>query len=242
MARKSKSMAPNTTVTERAYFAIKRAILVGEIREGSFLSETEVRRKYGVGRTPFREACNRLHNERILEVVPHRGYFVPELSFRAVHDIFEARLILEAAIAELAASRAEADQLQELNSIERRLLSWANSGSSYEKVVKGNTEFHLCLAKMTQNRELFELAKRILEQTERLSYLEYRAAGFNKPLTKKLHGPIVQAISRRDPSAARKAVLNDIAQAQVVTAGYPTKLKPVTLTHPMGGRPHDLYK
>jgi DNA-binding GntR family transcriptional regulator len=226
MARKSKPAGPKPTLTEKAYHSIKRAILLGTIGEGTFLSESEIRRTFGIGRTPFREACNRLHNEQFLEVVPHRGYFVPELSFRTVHDLFEVRLVLEGAIAELAALRAKPDQLKELEAAERLILLCTDSSNDYEEVVKKNSDFHLCLAKMTQNRELVELARRILEHTERLSYLEYRGAGYKKQMTRKLHGPILEAIRKRDPAAARKAVLNDITQAQVLTSGVPPEVKP----------------
>jgi GntR family transcriptional regulator, rspAB operon transcriptional repressor len=216
-----KAKAPKTTITERAYHAIKRAILLGTIREGSFLSEEDIRRSFGFGRTPFREACNRLHNERVLEVVPHRGYFVPELTFRAVRDLFEARLVLEASIAELAAVRAELEQINELETLAKRLLTFKDSRNNYDRIVNGNTEFHLCLARMTQNHELVELARRILDHVERLSYIEFRSAGFKRELAQKLHGPIVDAIRRRDSLAARQAVLADIAQAQIFTTGIP---------------------
>ena len=65
--------ASDQTKTEKAYQAIKRAIVKGELSEGTFLSESDVIQKYGVGRTPFREACNRLIHEGLLEVVPRRG-------------------------------------------------------------------------------------------------------------------------------------------------------------------------
>jgi DNA-binding GntR family transcriptional regulator len=216
---KKKSPGTRVTLTEKAYDAIKGAILLGDIPEGTFLSEYEIRRAFGISRTPFREACNRLLNEQVLDVMPHRGYFVPELSFRSVRDIFETRLVLEAAIAEFAATRAESGQLKELESIEKEILSHTNSKQDYEKVVRGNTEFHLCLARMTQNQELVELASRIFQHMERLSYLEYRRAGFRKRLTTILHGPIIEAIRRRDPNATRKAIMNDIAHAQLLLTG-----------------------
>lgn len=219
MSNKAETKAPKTTITERAYHTIKRAILLGRIREGSFLSEEDIRRSFGFGRTPFREACNRLHNERVLEVVPHRGYFVPELTFRAVRDLFEARLVLEASIAELAAVRAEPGQIHELEALAKRLLTFRDSRNNYDQIINGNTEFHLCLARMTQNHQLVELARRILEHVERLAYIEFRSAGFKKEITQKLHGPIVEAVRKRDSYAARQAVLTDIAQAQVFTTG-----------------------
>jgi GntR family transcriptional regulator, rspAB operon transcriptional repressor len=215
MPKKERSIVTKGTLTERAYHAIKGAILRGEIEEGTFLSEAEIRRRYGIGRTPFREACNRLHNEQILEAVPHRGYLVPELSYRTVRDMFETRLILEGTIAAIAAVRAEPEQLKELEAVEVELESSGNSKNDYEKLIRANTEFHLILARMTQNRELLELARRVLQRTERLSYIDVRRSGFQRAQIRTLHRPIAEAIRKRDPVAARKAVLDDIAQGQI---------------------------
>ena len=105
------------TQTERAYIALKKAILRGEIEEGVFLSESEMMSRYRIGRTPYREACNRLHHEKLLEVVPRRGYLVSEVSYQAVHAIFETRLVLEGAIAELACGRATEQDLEDLDGL-----------------------------------------------------------------------------------------------------------------------------
>src|SRR5947199_8769125 len=104
------------TLVEHAYRLIKHGILRGEFPEGSFLNEAEILTHCGIGRTPFREACNRLHNEQLLEVLPRRGYFVPELSFRTVRDLLEARAVLEGVAAELAALRAEPAEVDALES------------------------------------------------------------------------------------------------------------------------------
>ena len=85
-----KSSSKEWTQGEKAYGTIKRAILRGEIPQGVFLSEAEITRQYGTGRTPYRKACNRLHHDRLLEAVPRRGYLVPEISFHAARDLFEA--------------------------------------------------------------------------------------------------------------------------------------------------------
>src|SRR5579872_859838 len=85
MARKR---VPKLTQTEKAYTTIKRGILQGEIPEGAFLVESEVLSRYGIGRTPYREACNRLIHEGLLDAVPRRGYMVPEIPFHTVCDTF----------------------------------------------------------------------------------------------------------------------------------------------------------
>jgi DNA-binding GntR family transcriptional regulator len=216
MARKNAAASRNITQTERAYDALKRAILRAEIPEGVFLSESEIIRRYRIGRTPFREACNRLHLEGLLEAVPRRGYLVPELSFHAVRDLFEARLILEAAIAEMAAVRASDADVQDLERIAE--LSHKPAPDP-DEMVERNSRFHLQLARITQNREMVRILGSILDQTRRLMYLELRSA---RPQTRQpleLHGAVISAIRKRDPAAAREAVLHDITEAQSATFG-----------------------
>ncbi len=79
--------------------------------------------RYSIGRTPFREACNRLHNEQLLAVIPRRGYYVPELSFRGVRDLLETRIMLEGIAAELAAVRAEPDEMDKLEEYYKEALA-----------------------------------------------------------------------------------------------------------------------
>ncbi len=208
------------TQTERAYAAIKRAILQGEIEEGVFLSETEVMARYAIGRTPYREACNRLHHEGLLQVVPRRGYFVPEISFHAVCDLFEVRVILEDAIAQLAALRATDQEIDELQRITERPLPAGKSPGEFTQLILTNTEFHLCLAKATRNRRLIELLRQNLESTERLMYIELRSRRFRAMDFRALHSPIIEALRSRDPLRVRQAVWDDILEAQGATMAF----------------------
>ncbi|MCL4401699.1 MAG: GntR family transcriptional regulator [Acidobacteria bacterium] len=217
MAKRPKASSSNITQTEKAYNALKHGILRGEIREGVFLSEPDIMKRYGFGRTPFREACNRLHLEGLLEVVPRRGYLVPELSFRAVRDLFEARLVLEGTIAELAAARATDADIFELDHLAK--LSARKPGPDPHEIIEINTQFHLCLARATQNRELVRILTGILDQTERLMYIELRSLRFQPSEALGLHTPIVNAIRNRDAAAAREALLHDITDAQSATFG-----------------------
>lgn len=207
---------PKVTKTEKAYTALKRAILQGELEEGLFLSESDVMSRYGIGRTPYREACNRLHHEGLLEVVPHRGYLIPEVSFHAVCDIFEVRLILEGAIAELAALRATDDDLEDLDRLAKRAVPEKDLAA----VIQANADFHLGLAKIARNRELVELLAANLEKTERLMYMELRHSRFRHAELQTLHGAIVDALRTRNPERVRERVLHDITEAQHATLAF----------------------
>src|SRR3954463_6406888 len=122
----------NGTLADRAYGLLKHGILHGEFPEGEFLKESDILGRYSIGRTPFREACNRLHNEQLLAVVPRRGYFVPELSFRGVRDLLETRIILEGIAAELAAVRAEPAEIDQLEKCYKEALQAARDANSLD--------------------------------------------------------------------------------------------------------------
>ena len=217
------------TKTEKAYLALKKAILRGEIEEGTFLVEPVIMSQYRLGRTPYREACNRLLHERLLEAVPRRGYLVPEFSYQAVSAIFETRLIVEAAIAELACVRATEQDLDDLQRLAGRPPQSGNHEQDFARLIQANTDFHLRLAKITRNRELVELLARNLDKTERLMYIELRGSGFRDTEFKLLHSRIVDALRTRKPERAREAVLHDIVEAQRATLRF-GKHWPATLS------------
>src|SRR3954464_12183805 len=152
MAKVKRDETPGT-LADRAYRMLKHGILHGELPEGSFLSEAEILPRYSIGRTPFREACNRLHNEQLLAVVPRRGYFVPELSFRVVRDLLETRIVLEGIAAELAALRAEPSEVASLENTYKEALKAARMPRGLDAFIESNQKFHLEIAHMTHNVE-----------------------------------------------------------------------------------------
>lgn len=209
------------TKTEKAYEAIKRAILRGELTERAhFLTESDVIQKHGIGRTPFREACNRLIHEGLLEVVPRRGYLVPELSFHDVRDLFELRVLLESSIMELATVRSSDEEIEELVRLAAEVPKRGGGGANeFETIIEANARFHMKLANMTRNQELQRLLASVLERTERVMYIELRFTKFDEDAFKMIHEPIVEAMQKRDVDGAREALLRDIAQAQDATFG-----------------------
>ena len=207
------------TLADRAYRLIKQGILHGEFPEGAFLNESKILSRYRVGRTPFREACNRLHNEQLLEVVPRRGYFVPELSFRGVRDLLELRIVLEGIAAELAAIRAEPPEVAALEQYYKDALRAARRANGVDALIDANQEFHLQIAHMTHNREFEVLLRGILERSTRLVYL---AASGSKEVPmdiKMLLKPILDAIKDKNPAAAHNAVIADITRGQLNALG-----------------------
>jgi DNA-binding GntR family transcriptional regulator len=219
MGRSRTKADTGSTLAERAYRAIKHGILRGEFPEGSFLVESEILLRFSIGRTPFREACNRLHNEHLLEVVPRRGYFVPELSFRAVRDLLETRIVLEGIAAELAALRAEPAEVDVLEAAYKETLKAAKSGATLDAFLDANQKFHMQIARMSHNVEFETLLRGVLERSTRLVYLAAQSAQEMPKDVEALLKPIVDAIRRRDAIAAHDAVVRDITQGQLNALG-----------------------
>jgi DNA-binding GntR family transcriptional regulator len=226
MPLRTKNLDGSGTLADQAYRLLKQAILRGEFAEGVFLSEAEVAKRFRIGRTPFREACNRLHNEQLLEAVPRRGYLVPEMSFHEVRDLLETRLILEGVIAELAAKRADESERAELQRLYRVALQHAGAKAAMDAQVQSNTEFHLHIAHMAHNRELETLLRGVLERSMRIFYMIVRSSPTLERDTQDSLKPIVDAIRRKDSAAAHKAVIRDITHGQMNVLGRDLWEKP----------------
>jgi DNA-binding GntR family transcriptional regulator len=207
------------TLADRAYRLLKHGILHGEFPEGSFLTESAILSRYTIGRTPFREACNRLHNEQLLEVVPRRGYFVPELSFRAARDLLETRIMLEGLAAELAAVRAEAEEVHTLEQYYKEALVAAKDPRGLDALIEVNQRFHLQIVRMAHNREFETLLRGVLERSTRFVYLAARGSKEVPRDIETLLKPIVEAIRKKDAAAAHHAVVADITRGQLNALG-----------------------
>jgi DNA-binding GntR family transcriptional regulator len=217
--RKRKTTTADETLAYRAYRELKHDILHGEFPEGSFLSESDVLRRYKIGRTPFREACNRLHNEQLLAAVPRRGYYVPELTFRGVRDLLETRIILEGIASELAATRAEPTEVEELGKCYEEALRAAQETRALDRLIDSNQQFHLQIARMSHNRELESLIRGVLERSVRLVYL---AASSSKQAPRDIEmllKPVLEAIHARDVALAHRAIVADITSGQLNALG-----------------------
>ena len=102
------SKTPNTktlSAKERAYEAIRDAIVNWELQPGEPLFEEALASKLNVSRTPIREALLLLSQENFVRIVPGRGAFVAEITAKEIVDIYQMRQALEALAARLVASR-----------------------------------------------------------------------------------------------------------------------------------------
>lgn len=104
-----------TSLSHQAYEDIKQKIVTLELPPGTVIDEGKLQAELQLGRTPIREALQRLAKEKLVVIVPRRGMFVSEIGITDLQRLFEVRLVLEGLAIQLAAQRGTAvhwDQMQ----------------------------------------------------------------------------------------------------------------------------------
>lgn len=105
------------TLTEQAYRAIEEAIVTLALQPGEVVSEAQLSAKSGFGRTPVREALQRLARERLVRILPRRGIVVAAVDVREQLRLLEVRREIERLVARAAARRADTPQRARLRAI-----------------------------------------------------------------------------------------------------------------------------
>jgi DNA-binding GntR family transcriptional regulator len=96
---------------ERAYLLIRDRIITLKLAPGSVIEEAWLRSELELGRTPIREALQRLAHENLVSFVPHRGTFVTDINLTDLRRLTEIRVVMEPYATRLATERAgEADR------------------------------------------------------------------------------------------------------------------------------------
>jgi len=154
----------------KVYKAMKRDIIRGVHATGEPLTEKELAKRYKASRTPVREAALRLQEDRLLRIVPHRGYFVSPITLQELTDIYEYRAAVECAAAELAARKAtDSELLEKLIQLSETSYQ-TDSIESYMEFIEADTIFHVGIARLSRNQMLIRAVSEARCQMERIMY------------------------------------------------------------------------
>ena len=196
------------TATDGAYEHLKRLVLTGGLAPGEELREGTLTESSGFGRTPVREALRRLVQEGFVEVRPRQGYRVAVVTLTSVRDLFEMRLLLEPAAAELAATRASQEDLAALHDLAHESYV-PGDPHSYERFLERNREFHVRVAKAAGNERLASTLRVLLEEMQRLFFISLSGDGTAVELVHE-HHELHDALVARDSARARRVVIEQI--------------------------------
>ncbi len=142
------------------------------------VKEAELAAMLEMSKTPVREAMGRLCLEGLMQAFPRRGYRVTPVTVKDMNNLFELRAILEGSAAGLAAKNASIEQLDHLEEAAKAKYV-IGEGESTKSFVASNHQFHIGIAKTSNNPRLISLIERHLEEGTRFLYMGTRARDVN---------------------------------------------------------------
>ena len=106
--------AEEASLSDQAYSQIEEMIVTMQLAPETPVSEAQLSAFLGIGRTPIREAIQRLSREHLVTIVPKRGIFISDLNTQKQLRVLETRRELERLICKKAAKRASPEERKEL--------------------------------------------------------------------------------------------------------------------------------
>lgn len=156
--------AQKLSAAHRIEQALIEEISAGELLPGIRLDEVRLARRFGVSRTPVREALSRLTAQGVLVPGERRGAFVAEYSREQLSQIFEAMHEIEAACARIAAQRLSLLARSEIEMAQSNCMKAAKAGDRMA-YLRANEAFHLTIYKATGNPYIAEIASEFRRRT-----------------------------------------------------------------------------
>jgi len=214
--------------------ALRQAIVTMQLAPGEMLSEQDLAQRFGVSRSPVREALIKLSEAGLVRVLPQRGTQVVKISKAAVEDGRFIRVAVESAVVREAALRARPMMIAELNaslSRQRR----AQRSASTEEFLALDEEFHRLLAETAGRPSAWRMIEDIKPQMDRVRFLDM-AKALPRHAVLAQHMVIVEAIKAKDPVAAEQAMYEHLSEIlrslPELAAQYPDLFEPETEMSP----------
>ncbi len=191
------------TLTDRAYRLIEELIVTLALPPETILSEQSLAARIGIGRTPIREALQRLARDGLVVILPRRGILVSQINLKTQMRLLEVRRELERLMAKGAVERATPEESALFATIARGMRRAASENDDMT-FMRLDRQFNELVSQAARN----EFASRAMGLMHGLSrrfwYQHYRESG-DLPLSARLHAEVADAIAARNAEAAAKA-------------------------------------
>ena len=198
-------------LSDKAYQLIRQKIITLELPPLSPIDEQALMEELRLGRTPIREALQRLASEDLILLAPRRGMFVADISITDLQKIFELRMALEGFCARLAAERVTPEKLEAMKEVIRDLD--AVPDEDYRGLMVIDERFHQLLYEAAENEFLSDVLLRLHALSFRIWHLVLERIGCVRGALAQ-HIAITEAIEAKDPDEAEHLVREHVAEFQ----------------------------
>jgi len=205
------------SLSDEAVDRLRDMIVAGAFAPGERLPERTLCERFGISRTPLREAMKTLASEGLLKLLPNRGAVVAPLTLKELEETFEVMEALEAAAGELACARIETEALNEIRRLHEAMRRCYEAGD-LQGYFKLNQQIHWAVVAAAGNEVLAETYRRLSGRILRARY----AANLSPERWAQAiaeHEQILDALTRRDGPRLRR-LLRDHLRNKRAAARY----------------------
>jgi DNA-binding GntR family transcriptional regulator len=221
--RGSRAGLPRVTASNQILDVLRQDILSMKLKPGEALSEKVLTARFGVSRTPVREALMRLSEEGLVDVFPQSGTYVGRIPLQGLPEAVVIRQALEGAAVTLAVERASDADLAGLEALVARQEAMA-SLDDREAFHAADESFHERIAQAAQHPGLWRLAQQAKNQIDRCRMLTLPAPGRMRHVIAE-HRVILDGLKRRDAASALAAMQRHLSavlpDAEVIRVEFP---------------------
>lgn len=187
---------------DEAVARLRDMIVQGELASGDRLNERVLCERFGISRTPLREALKVLASEGLVDLVPNRGALVSALTLRTVEELFGVMGALEALAGELACANASDAQVAEIRALHFQMLVHHARGELAE-YFRYNQRIHEGIFEAAGNAVLIGVYRGLAGRLRRARYMaNLSPERWDKAVAE--HGEILDALTRRDGPRLRQ--------------------------------------
>jgi DNA-binding GntR family transcriptional regulator len=201
---KRKPIERHQTLREKILETIREAILRGALKPGEKVAEPELAERFGISRTPIRDAFPQLASEGYPTVSPRKGAVVTALTERDVEAFYAIKTILEGYAARMAAVNLSSKDIDRLEAINHRLEQLARDGD-VKTFFRVHNEFHELFIRAAGNEKLLELIGQLLMKFNRLRMASLSLPG-RMEISVNEHKKILEAFKSNDGEKANQLV------------------------------------
>jgi DNA-binding GntR family transcriptional regulator len=191
-----------SNASQRLRQEIENGIVTGGFPLGARLDEVSLAERFGVSRTPIREALQQLASAGLVEISPRRGAFVATPGPGRLFEMFEVMAELEAMCGRLAARRANGAAVADILAAHHACLDVVDDPDAY---YERNERFHQTIYAASGNGFLAEQSLALQKRLRPYRRLQLRVGARTRKSFSE-HEDIVQALQAHDPAAASDAL------------------------------------
>lgn len=189
--------------SDQAYRVLEELIVTMELTPGSLLSESKLVERLGLGRTPVREALQRLASENLVEIMPRRGIRITEINIKQQLRLLEVRRVIEQLIVRLSARRSNQSVKRQFSSIADEMLAAAQH-ADYMEFLRLDRDLNELLAEAADNEFSAHMLQQIHGLSRRFWHKHYLQVD-DLSRVAELHAITARAIADGDEDAAALA-------------------------------------